>query len=61
MAEPITGKAQLVLTVIGWIVAVLLAYGAVNVRVAVLETKYDRLTQDIGEIKSDVKTLLQRR
>lgn len=43
-----------------WLVAVLLAYGAMNVRVAVLETRVDNMKADIGEIKADVKVLLNR-
>lgn len=50
-----------VLTVVGWIVSVLLAYGAMNVRVAVIEERVNSLRADIVEIKSDVKTLLTRK
>ena len=42
-----------------WVAAVLLAYGAMNVRVAVLETRVDTMRTDIAEIKADVKALLQ--
>ena len=44
-----------------WIVTIMLAYSALNARITTLEVKYDRLTQDISEIKSDVKQLLQRK
>ena len=46
-------------TIIGWVGAALLAYGAVEARVRVLEDRYERIIQDIGEIKSDVKTLIR--
>lgn len=46
--------------IVGWLATVLLAYGAVDSRVAVLEERYERLFQDIGEIKRDVRTLIQR-
>ena len=64
MAEAMNGRVRLSLTivaqVVAWIVAVVLAYGAVNARVSVLEDRYHRLEQDIREIKGDVKVLLQR-
>lgn len=44
-------------TVLGWVVAVLLAYGAVEARVRVLEDRYERIREDLGEIKSDLKAL----
>lgn len=47
-------------TVIGWIVAALLAYAATTARVAVLEAQYGRIVQDISEIKADVRTLTAR-
>jgi hypothetical protein len=47
-------------TVLGWIIAALLAYGAVDRRVAVLETKYDVVEKQLNEIRSDVKELLRR-
>lgn len=43
-----------------WIVSIMLAYGALNERISVLEYKYDRIQQDIAEIKGDVKQLLRR-
>lgn len=43
--------------VIGWVVAALLAYGAVEARVRVLEDRYERIKEDLSEIKSDVKAL----
>ncbi len=46
-------------TVIGWVVAALLAYGAVEARVRVLEFQQGLLAEDVREIKSDIKTLLR--
>lgn len=46
-------------TVAGWVVTALLAYGAVEARVRVLEDRYERIIYDISEIKSDVKTLIR--
>lgn len=51
---------KVVATVVAWLVAVMLAYGAMNTRVAVIEERYDRLTEDVREMKSDLKTLLRR-
>ena len=47
--------------VIAWVVAVLIAYGALQARVSVLEERVNRLSSDIQEIKQDVKTLLLRK
>ena len=64
MAEAMNGRVRLSLTIVAqggaWIGAVVLAYGAVNARVSVLEDRYNRLEQDIREIKGDVKALLRR-
>lgn len=50
-----------VLSTIGiWIVSILLAWGVVQTRVAVLEERVDQLRSDISEIKSDIKILLRR-
>ena len=46
-------------TVFGWVVTALLAYGAVEARVRVLEDRYERIIGDIAEIKNDVKTLIR--
>jgi hypothetical protein len=51
---------DLVTIVIGWIVTVVLAYGAIDKRVSVLEAGAIRAGSDITEIKADVKTLIQR-
>jgi hypothetical protein len=46
--------------ILTWAIAALLAYGTVNARVAVLESRVDGLKSDVSEIRSDVKTLLYR-
>lgn len=45
---------------IGWLAMALLAYGAVDTRVKVLEDRYDRLFQDVKEMKADIKILVRR-
>lgn len=47
--------------VVAWLVGVLLAYGAINTRVAVTEAHVTLIQQDLHEVKQDVKTLLQRK
>jgi hypothetical protein len=47
-------QAALVVLV-GWLVSAVLAYGAVDARVKVLEASYERLLQDMREIKADVR------
>ena len=49
----------LLLWIFTTLVSVTLAYGAVTNRLSVLEVKYDRVYQDISEIKQDVKQLLR--
>ena len=49
-----------VVTVVGWLVGGMLAYGALDGRVRVLEDRYLRMSTDVNEIKSDVKALLRR-
>lgn len=50
-----------VLSTIGvWIVSVLLAWGVVQTRVAVLEERVDQLRADLIEIKADIKILIRR-
>lgn len=43
-----------------WLVSVLLAYGALSTRIAVVEDRVQRFGTDISEIKADIKTLLRR-
>ena len=61
MSDP-NGKLKLDPTLavqaVSWVVAVLLAYGMIRADVAVLQTKYDRVMQDITEIKIDIRELL---
>ena len=54
-------RPQVALQIVAWIVAVMLVYAATNARIAVLESKYDSMRSDISDIRTDVKTLLQRR
>lgn len=49
-----------VVVLVGWLVTALMAYGAVDSRVKVLEDRYDRLFQDVKDIKSDVRYLVER-
>ena len=50
-----------VLSTIGiWIVSALLAWSVVQTKVAVLEERVDQIRTDLAELKTDVKTLLQR-
>jgi len=46
--------------VAGWLIGVLLAYGAIQARVAVVENNVSALQTDLREVKTDVKTLLLR-
>lgn len=41
-----------------WLISVMLAYGLINTRLQVLEVKYDRITQDIQEMKADLKQVI---
>ena len=59
MAEPRVSWS--VLSTIGiWIVSALLAWTVVQTKVAVLEERVDQIRTDLAELKTDVKTLLQR-
>ena len=40
---------------VGWLVSAVLAYGAVDARVRVLEASYQMLLHDMREIKTDVR------
>lgn len=46
--------------VIAWIVAALLTYGAINARVAVVESQVNDMKEALTEIRQDVKTLLRK-
>lgn len=47
-------------TVIGWLVAAMLAYAAVDRRVSVLESESRSVQEQLKEIRTDVKELLRR-
>ena len=51
---------EVIATVVAWLVGGILAYGALDARIAVLEDRYLRMQTDLSEIKADVKTLIQR-
>lgn len=59
-ASPRFGWNTLVQLIV-WLITLMLAYGNINTRLQVLEVKYDRMTQDVQEIKGDVKELLRTR
>ena len=46
--------------VVTWLVTAMLAYGAIDARLQVLEDRYERVVDDLREIKADVKALLKR-
>ena len=50
---------DVIATVVAWLVGGLLAYASLDGRIKVLETKYERVADDIKEIKSDIKLILQ--
>jgi F0F1-type ATP synthase membrane subunit b/b' len=49
-----------VVQIVVYVIALVLTYGALDKRIAALEIKYDRIAQDLAEIKADTKQLLQR-
>jgi hypothetical protein len=51
---------SLALQFAAWLVALLLAYGAMEARVQVVETKVESMKSDLAEIKGDVKLLIRR-
>lgn len=64
MAEPqyrVKVSTQVALQVAAWLLGALLAYAAMDKRVAVVEDRVNSLRSDLSEIKQDVKTLLLRR
>ena len=48
------------MTILGWIVSVLLAYGAVNARVAVLESRVSDTHDRMERIENKVDRILER-
>lgn len=64
MHDPQNGRIkvrwEVIATVAAWLVGGLLAYGALDARISVLEDRYLRMQSDLSEIKSDVKALLRR-
>lgn len=50
-----------VVQIVIYVIAIALAYSALDKRVTVLESRYDRIAQDLQEIRGDVKILIQRR
>lgn len=48
------------LNVVGWVVAALLTYSAINARVSVVENEVRSIRSDMAEMKGDVKTLLRK-
>lgn len=56
--------ALIFIAVIGWGVSGLISYAtaqsAMNARVAVLESQFQRMQADLTDIRADVKTLLRR-
>lgn len=61
MGEPQRFKVswEVVVTVVAWLVGGMLAYGTLDARIRVLEDRYLRMSSDLIEIKTDVKSLLR--
>ena len=53
-------RSDLAKTLFSYVIAALIAYGVVNARVAVLESRVDGFEGALAEIRQDVKTLLLR-
>lgn len=51
---------DVIATVVAWLVGGMLAYSSLDARIRVLEDRGIRVSQDIAEIKADMKLLLQR-
>lgn len=65
MGEPVTnGRLRVswsvAIQIVAWLVAVLLAYGAVDARVAVLESKQGLLERQIERIENKLDRVLER-
>jgi outer membrane murein-binding lipoprotein Lpp len=54
-------SAPFVMQIGGWIVGLMLVYGAVNARVAVLEAKYDNLREQLVQINQKLDRLMEAR
>lgn len=50
---------EVIVTVVAWLVGGMLAYGSLDARIQVLEDRYNRISIDMLEIKTDIKTLLR--
>lgn len=48
------------MNVVGWVVAALLTYSAINARVSVVENEVKTIRENMTEMKNDVKTLLRK-
>lgn len=53
-------RSDLAKTLLSYVIAALIAYGVVNARVAVLESRVEGFDKALAEIRNDVKTLLLR-
>lgn len=60
MTERIKVPAQIALQVVGWVVAASLAYGAVNARVAVLESRVQESDRRLERIESKIDRIFER-
>jgi hypothetical protein len=50
----------LVVQIVVYVIALMLTYSALDKRIAALEARYEQISDDIREVKSDIKVLLQR-
>lgn len=48
------------MNVVGWVVAALLTYSAINARVSVVESEIKTIRDNQAEMKNDVKALLRK-
>ena len=49
-----------VVQIVIYVIAIAMAYSALDKRITVLESKYDRIAEDLQEIRADVKILIRR-
>lgn len=59
-AERFKPSQGTILTVVGWIVTALLAYGAVNARVAVLESRVDDASVRMQRMEDKIDRIWER-